>query len=260
MFRLVFLILLVTVPGAVRAEMGTLFGGAALFRVPTALIQARAEAPEALIQVRGEAPDMTQRRSGSSLFIGQAGGGMFAPLPARIRERRPFEADQPTLPMLSGTPIERLRQLIQHAESRHHGYDAVQFGARIKPSRAPTQMTIAEIYRWIEATPGQPHAIGRYQFIPSTLRRVVRQAGAREDQMFSPQVQDRLGDVLLVEAGLNEFATGRMTRKTFMENLAKIWAGLPTSTGRSFYDGYAGNKSSISWAQYDAEMQRIFSG
>jgi hypothetical protein len=34
-------------------------------------------------------------------------------------------------------------------------------------------MTIEQIYAWIKAILGQPHAIGRYQFIPATLRRLV---------------------------------------------------------------------------------------
>ena len=28
---------------------------------------------------------------------------------------------------------------------------------------------------------------------------------------------------------------GKISRHRFMENLARIWAGLPTSTGRSYY-------------------------
>jgi hypothetical protein len=43
-----------------------------------------------------------------------------------------------------------------------------------------------------------------------------------------------------------------------MLNLARIWAGLPTSSGRSFYDGYAGNKATMSWAAFDTAMAEIF--
>ena len=45
-----------------------------------------------------------------------------------------------------------------------------------------------------------------------------------------------------------------------MDSLAKIWAGLPTSSGRSHYDGYAGNAATMSWAQFDDEMARILEG
>ncbi|MEL6452578.1 MAG: hypothetical protein AAFQ19_15075, partial [Pseudomonadota bacterium] len=104
----------------------------------------------------------------------------------------------------------------------------------------------------------QPHAIGRYQFIPPTLRRLVRQAGIPPKTRFSPQVQDRLADILLAEAGLHAFLAGDMGRTGFMNNLAKIWAGLPNDTGRSHYHGYAGNKATMTWAHFDDHMARIF--
>ncbi len=45
-----------------------------------------------------------------------------------------------------------------------------------------------------------------------------------------------------------------------MNNLAEIWAGLPTTNGKSHYDGYAGNRATMSWAQFDAAMAQIFPG
>ncbi len=122
----------------------------------------------------------------------------------------------------------------------------------------PTQLSIAQIYHWIDTTPGQPHAIGKYQFIPKTLRRLVHKLNLPPETRFSPLVQDRLADVLLAEAGLHRFLRGDMSRHAFMNNLAKIWAGLPNSSGKSHYHGYAGNKASVSWAKFDAEMKTIF--
>jgi hypothetical protein len=138
------------------------------------------------------------------------------------------------------------------------GYNAVQHGAKKRPAKRPTEMTLGEIYDWIDATPGQPHAIGRYQFIPKTLRRLTRKLGLQRHHLFSPQIQDELSDVLLAEAGLHDFNAGSLTRHGFMYNLAKIWAGLPTSNGQSYYHGFAGNKASITWTHFDAEMARIF--
>ena len=119
-------------------------------------------------------------------------------------------------------------------------------------------MTMGEIYDWIDDTPGQPHAIGRYQFIPKTLRRLARKLGVARHERFTEQLQDQLSDVLLAEAGLYEFERGQLSRHAFMHNLSKIWAGLPTSTGKSYYHGFAGNKASITWTHFDAEMTRIF--
>ncbi|WP_226779723.1 hypothetical protein [Oceaniglobus trochenteri] len=240
------LLLLLVLPAVLQAEAVTLMADAPLFRNRGALVQIRADGD-------------SRPRNGASLFIGQTGQSLFAPVAPRQ-----MKGALPPLPAIAavqgGTALQRLRQLIGHAESRRHGYDAVQHGARIKPAKPPTAMTIAEIYRWIDETPGQPHAIGRYQFIPPTLKRVVRIAGLGEAHRFSPGVQDRLADVLLAEAGLGGVQAGTLPREAFMANLAKIWAGLPTASGKSHYDGYAGNRASITWAQYSAEMARIFPG
>lgn len=190
----------------------------------------------------------------ASLFAGRAAASFFAPYPARERAR------QAILPIRSGDggPVAQLRDLIASAEAGRAQYDAVQHGARVKPAKMPTQMTIAEIYQWIDDTPGQPHAIGRYQIIPGTLKGLVRKAGLDVNTRYSPEVQDRLADILLEEAGLTAMREGVMTRTGFMNNIAKIWAGLPNSSGRSHYHGYAGNAASMSWAHFEAEMVRIF--
>ena len=195
------------------------------------------------------------RATASGLFIGRAAGGMFADRPAHD----PVFADALTI-RTDGSDVQTIRALIQEAESLRDGYNAVQFGARIKPSNKPTQMTLAEVFAWIDATPGQPHAIGRYQFVPQTLRRLVAKTRMKMSQPFSPSVQDQLADVLLVEAGLNRFRAGALERKEFMNNLAKIWAGLPNSTGNSHYDDYAGNKAVLSWAYFESVIAGISPG
>jgi hypothetical protein len=117
---------------------------------------------------------------GSALFIGRAAGRLFADRPAHIPA-----FPKATTSGMRGTDVQMIRALIQEAESRRDGYDAVQFGATIKPRQKPTQMTLAEIYAWIDVTPGQPHAIGRYQFIPKTLRRVAEKTGAKPTERFN---------------------------------------------------------------------------
>lgn len=151
-----------------------------------------------------------------------------------------------------------LRQLIGWAEAGAKGYDAVQYGARRRPAKPPTDMTISEIYQWIASTPGQQHAIGRYQFIPATLKRLVTELRLPVDTQFSRSVQDSLADLLLIDAGINKFANGAISRHRFMENLARIWAGFPTASGRSHYHGIAGNRAVLSWNEFDKHMSQIF--
>jgi hypothetical protein len=196
----------------------------------------------------GRSPGASQ--GGASLFSDRRPGSLFAPLPTG---RGPVGSRG-----FAEGPIDRLLTLIATAEAGPAGYDAVQSGARIRPPKPPTQMTLGQIYAWIDATPGQPHAIGRYQFIPDTLRRVARERRFGPDTRFSPGVQDALAAVLLEEAGLSRFRSGEMDRRRFMRNLARIWAGLPLPSGKSFYHGYAGNKATMTWARFDAAMTRIW--
>lgn len=186
----------------------------------------------------------------ASLFIDRAEGGLFAALPGRL--------DAPL--RRGGTKAARLRDLIARAEAGRAGYDAVQHGARIKPPKRPTDMTLQDIYDWIAATPGQPHAIGRYQFIPSTLKHSAKRLDMPPTTPFSPETQDRLADLLLGDAGLMKVKAGEITQDAFMLNLAKIWAGLPTSSGRSYYDGYAGNKATMDYQAYARRVRGILDG
>lgn len=169
-------------------------------------------------------------------------------------ERRPYE-EWRLRP--GGTQTQQLFDLIAFAEAGSKGYDAVHHSATRRPKR-PTQMTLEEIFHWIKATPGQHHAIGRYQMIPSTLAALARRSGMPTSVRFSPKVQDALGLLLLEDAGLTKFRAGRITLNRFMNNLARIWAGLPLRNGRSAYAGIAGNRATISRKFYETEMHKIF--
>ncbi|MCD9148549.1 lysozyme family protein [Pseudophaeobacter flagellatus] len=179
----------------------------------------------------------------ASLFADRRGTSLFRAMPQNGSARG---------------AVAKLMQLIASAEAGSAQYDAVQHAAKVRPQKQPTQLTLGEIYDWIARTPGQQHAIGRYQFIPATLKRLARQIGAERGEVFSPALQDRLAHQLLEEAGLSAVMARKMDRRDFMHNLSKIWAGLPTSTGKSYYHGLAGNRAVLSWARFDAEMARIF--
>ena len=152
----------------------------ARYTLPLFLLFAQTASGEALRGSLFHSTPVATRVTASGLFVGRAPGGLFADLPAH----EPAFAQERTA-RIKGTGVTLIRALIQEAESRRDGYDAVQHGARVKPRKRPTQMTIEEIFDWVDATPGQPHAIGRYQFIPKTLRRVVARAGIATSQRFS---------------------------------------------------------------------------
>ncbi|MCY4179892.1 MAG: hypothetical protein OXC60_02855 [Litoreibacter sp.] len=188
----------------------------------------------------------------ASLFVGEATRGILAPWGG---DAPPHKA-RPNAALSSGAA--ELLDLIALAEAGPAGYDAVQHGARIRPKGAPTALTLGEIFKWIKDTPGQPHAIGRYQFIPATLGRLVTIMEYGPEVRFTPTVQDQLAYLLLQEAGITEFRSGGLSRRAFMKNLARIWAGLPLPNGRSYYHGYAGNKATMSFARFESGMAQIF--
>ncbi|SHI56999.1 hypothetical protein [Wenxinia saemankumensis] len=210
------------------------------------------------------------RADGPSLFRGAGGieapllvaatGALFAPARGGLFGAAP-PAPGPGPALRPGGGREaRLFDLIAAAEAGPLGYDAVNYGARVQPPRRPTQLTIGEILAWVAATPGQPHAIGRYQIIPPTLRALVRDLNVPQGAPFTPALQDRLAMELLMGAGYADFLGGDLGREDFMLNLARVWAGLPTASGQSYYHGHAGNRASITWARFDAEMRAIFPG
>jgi hypothetical protein len=196
------------------------------------------------------APEIATR---ASLFASDPQIGFFAPLPEPSVESAPMVGT-------GNDPVDHLLSLIARAEAGSAGYDAVQHGARVKPAQRPTDMSLGEIYQWIADTPGQPHAIGRYQFIPSTLRRVANVRGFGPETPFTEGVQDALALVLLEDAGLSRFQSDELSRRRFMHNLAQIWAGLPLPNGRSYYEGHAGNSATMTWAAFDGGMSRIWGG
>ncbi|WP_170134550.1 hypothetical protein [Salipiger aestuarii] len=202
---------------------------------------------------------MNDIRSFEAISFGLGDKSSAAPIRIEMPVKAaPKAVRDPFIASRSSDQAARLRDLIGHAEAGRAGYDAVQQGARIRPTRRPTELTVAQIFGWIKATPNQPHAIGRYQFIPATLRGLVRRAGVSPQERFSPALQDHLANLLLDDAGFGAFAAGQMSHQSFMYNLAGIWAGLPLPSGHSRYEGYAGNRSTISWNTYRAEITRIF--
>ncbi len=197
--------------------------------------------------------------------VGWSSADRFSPASAAATQTASTpEATRQVVPFVravqqsQGPQMDRLLTLISQAESPVHGYDSVHHGATIRPPKRPSQMTIAEIVAWVRATPGQPHAIGRNQIIPETFNRVVRALGLSGDTLYDRRTQDLMGRYLVEEAGYSDFINGRISRERFMNQLAAVWAGLPLANGRSAYHGYAGNRATITRAEYASAMASIF--
>ncbi|WNL51089.1 lysozyme [Synechococcus phage S-CREM2] len=96
---------------------------------------------------------------------------------------------------------------------------------------------------------GWIYAVGRYQFIPKTLRYAVRVSDVSYGDKFNSDTQDKLFAALLnhKRPAVGSYIRGEHGNKNWALNeLAREWASVEYSYGRGYYDGYGGNRAKIS--------------
>jgi muramidase (phage lysozyme) len=148
------------------------------------------------------------------------------------------------------------------------------------PTKKLTQMTIREVLDWQESIDQfqLSEAVGRYQIMEDTLRgydnnrgagsesnSLYVKAGLSSSSLFSPENQDKMATVLIQESGLNRFLSGEISRETFANKLANVWAALPIvsgpKAGKSAYEGdRAGNKTVTTIQQYLDVLDKVKAG
>lgn len=159
-------------------------------------------------------------------------------------------------------PLKPLLDLIARGEGT---YDSVNRGwADDTPGgmlgltgRRLTSYTVGEV---LQMQRGWLYAVGRYQFIPSTLRDAVAWAGVDYSDKFSEEVQDRLAIALLKDkrpAVWEYLTTGYGDLRLAMDELAREWASLEYRYGRGYYDRVGGNRAHVSRAELSAVLQNI---
>ena len=92
------------------------------------------------------------------------------------------------------------------------------------------------------------YAVGRYQFIPSTLRLAVNLSSVSHLDMFTPETQNRLFAALLEykRPAVAAYIKGHHDLPGWALNeLAKEWASIEYRNGRGFYDHIGGNRAHI---------------
>lgn len=104
--------------------------------------------------------------------------------------------------------------------------------------------TVGEIFTLQKDTKYSSSAIGKYQFIQSTLSELITKFNIPEDTLFDKELQDRLAKKLLNRRGLQRFLSGDMTPEQFIRRLSMEWASLPKDhNGKSYYAGDGLNKA-----------------
>jgi muramidase (phage lysozyme) len=114
-----------------------------------------------------------------------------------------------------------------------------------------TGMTIAEVLDMQKQMIAQGHestAVGRYQYIRSTLAGTARQMGLDINKIkFDERTQDMLAThTLATSCGLDDWINGKLSDGDFMNKIAKVWASVPTTSGKSYYQGVGSNKAGTS--------------
>ena len=144
--------------------------------------------------------------------------------------------------------FDRLKPLLDLIASGEGGYTSINRGcAGDTPEGFPglTEMTIAQVQikqslAW--------NAVGRYQFIPSTLKIALEAAQITPVTEFAPEVQDWLAIALLIggkRPKLRDYLLGKdVSLDEAQTDLALEWASIPLPNGRGAYDGdSAGNRA-----------------
>lgn len=144
------------------------------------------------------------------------------------------------------------------------GYDQVYGGSRISTPKPLTQMTVGEVRQWQRdsVAAGSPSsAAGGYQIIRKTLDGLVRSGTLSDDEKFDAAAQERGALALMEGRGLSDYRSGKITKETFANNLAKEWASFPVVTGSkagsSYYAGDGLNKSLVTPQQVLAQLGGI---
>lgn len=73
-------------------------------------------------------------------------------------------------------------------------------------------------------------AVGKYQIVGTTLKRLKNKLGLSDDVIFTPDLQDRLAIELMKEAGLKDYESGKITSEEFQNKLSKVWASIEGSS------------------------------
>ncbi|UDF29949.1 UNVERIFIED_ORG: M15 family metallopeptidase [Roseateles sp. XES5] len=144
----------------------------------------------------------------------------------------------------SNVPVGPLLGLIGHTEGtdKGDGYnETLGYGAYTGGDVNLVGMTLGEIDKLQTQMLRHPNnswnssAIGRYQIIRTTMRKLKKTMGLTDDVLFSPELQDQMAMQLLEGRGLSKWQAGKMSDEQFMSGLSAEWASLPKANGKGSY-------------------------
>ena len=163
------------------------------------------------------------------------------------------------------SPVERTRPLLNLIARGEGNYNAINRGRAgdtpggIQWLKGQTfeNFTVGQVLqmqRW------QVYAVGRYQFIPSTLRWAVNSSEVSELDMFTPETQDKLALHLIMQKrpAVGSYIRGEHNQLGWaMNEMAKEWASIEYRYGRGYYDGIGGNRAHTSRVELSTVLQEV---
>lgn len=220
------------------------------------LTPARRQAVEALAKRKGWTVEEANRRVHEQLMQRQqevtppAGDGLGPRGDISTETRTKLAAllqDPPKVQQLaaSNVPVAPLLNLIGHTEGtdRGQGYnETLSYGAYTGGPVNLVGMTLGELDKLQTDMLRHPNntlnssAVGRYQIVRTTLRSIKQEMGLSDDELFTPELQDRMAMHLLERRGLSKWQAGRMSDEQFMAGLSAEWASLPRANGKGTYN------------------------
>jgi peptidoglycan hydrolase-like protein with peptidoglycan-binding domain len=178
--------------------------------------------------------------------------------PPKVKPRAPVQMPKLQTDSVTQGKIGAVLDFIARYES--NGNYNIIVGGRVVPEL--TSMTLNEIYdfqRQMVRGGSASSAVGRYQYIRKSLQMVANQMGLDpETTVFNPQTQDAIATYdLRRRAKMDSWLSGTITDDMFLNLVAKIWAGIPTTAGQSFYAGVGNNKAGTTSQHALAALQNI---
>ena len=169
-----------------------------------------------------------------------------------------------------------LLNLIVQGESGAVGYNAYNRGTYVDPQggkhiRGPngsidfSSLTVGQVndrQHLRGDDPNRVFAVGKYQVIPTTMDDAILKLHLDRNQMFTPELQDRIFSQYLIvdkRPDIHGFITGQpgVTLAAAQRSLAQEWAsfGDPDKHGASYYGG--ANHASITLAQSERALNQM---
>ena len=149
------------------------------------------------------------------------------------------------------------------AKAKRHGYKSeydvtLGYGRYVDDKSKPlTSMTIGEVKKLQKKmikNGASSTAVGKYQFINSTLKELQAKNKLSDDTVFTKEVQDKFAKDLLEKRGLSKFKKGKISQATFQRNLSKEWASIAKdSSNKSYYGQHVGTSDK----KIDNALQKV---